>query len=78
MFAGSLSPVSVLMMDVRGVRMAMSQRLMLMFMAMRLHWVHIRRMFVRMVFVMHMPVRMDQPLVGVLMRMSLGKIQPHT
>ena len=64
------------MMHVRIMRVAMGERLMRMFMNVRLSRINARRMFVLMMLIMSMPVTMHEVLMGMFMRMSLCQIQP--
>ena len=72
----SISAMPVPMMHVGIMGMAMGQRFMCVLMNVRLGRIDARRMFMLMVFLMGMPVTMNEPFMSMLVRMSLRKIQP--
>ena len=74
----SRASVRVPVVDIRKVRVRVAQRRVHMRMLVRLAAVPHEGMRVRMVFVMHMAVRVCQWFVQMLMRMPLHQVQRHT
>jgi hypothetical protein len=68
--------VRVTVMDVRVVWMAMNEPRVSVHVDVRLPFRVVRSVSVRMVFVMEVPVLMDQRLVGMLVFMAFGQVEP--
>lgn len=67
----------VAMMHIRKMRVAMLDRAVHMHMAVRLIGGPIKRMFMLMMFVMHMPVPVFRGFVLMFMGVAFGQVQPH-